>query len=233
MAAFHRLRFPLRLLPSLTQMWRKETVSMAAFLASGSLVYEIRLAGELVAREETTFDGRRIAGHRKSVDGSNRYEVEAELSQEGIVRRVRVRYDRGPQCRDGQARPLPRGRRGLPDLPRPDPRPRPRPRADAMDWKGGDDRFRDPGRFFEQAIRAMRRCLGASMGLRAEDGRFGGDPDRSGGTNRAHDGQPGTRSEADLVMGPSQAASRLRGIRHSPSKVAPSFRIRLGVLIVH
>ncbi len=81
-------------------MWRKETVSIAAFLAFGSLAYEIRLAGEAVAREETTFDGRKIAGHRKSIDGSSRYEVEAELSQEGIVRRVRLRYERGPFSRN-------------------------------------------------------------------------------------------------------------------------------------
>ena len=69
-------------------------------LPTGTYRYEIRRAGQLVAREETTFDGSRIAGWRQSIDGSDRSEVDAEISSEGFVTRIRLRYVRGPFSRN-------------------------------------------------------------------------------------------------------------------------------------
>ncbi len=67
---------------------------------TGPYRYEIRRGGELVALEEITFDGRLISGSRRAPDGSSRNEVEAEVSDEGLVVRVRVRYARGPFSRN-------------------------------------------------------------------------------------------------------------------------------------
>ena len=69
-------------------------------IPTGTYRYEIRRAGNLVAREETTFDGARIKGWRESVDGSDRSEVDAEISSEGFVTRIRLRYVRGPFSRN-------------------------------------------------------------------------------------------------------------------------------------
>lgn len=65
-------------------------------IPTGQYRYEIRRAGQLAAVEVERFDGVRIAGARSAPDGSNRHEVEAELADDGTVRRVRVRYARGP-----------------------------------------------------------------------------------------------------------------------------------------
>jgi hypothetical protein len=67
---------------------------------AGEYRYEIRRSGEALAREETTFDGRKIAGWRQSLEGANRDEVEAEISPEGLVVQVRLRYVRGPFSRN-------------------------------------------------------------------------------------------------------------------------------------
>jgi hypothetical protein len=67
---------------------------------AGLYGYEIHRAGSLVAREETGFDGRRITGSRQTCDGSSRNEVEAEISEDGLVHRVRLRYVRGPFSRN-------------------------------------------------------------------------------------------------------------------------------------
>ena len=67
---------------------------------AGEYRYEIRRTGEAPSREETTFDGRKIAGWRQSLEGANRNEVEAEISPEGLVIRVRLRYVRGPFSRN-------------------------------------------------------------------------------------------------------------------------------------
>lgn len=69
-------------------------------LASGTYRYEIRHRGNLVAKEETSFDGRTISGIRLSCDGSSRNEVEADLTEDGFVRRVHLRYVRGPFSRN-------------------------------------------------------------------------------------------------------------------------------------
>jgi hypothetical protein len=67
---------------------------------AGKYRYEIRRSGETLAREETTFDGVKISGWRQSPEGSNRNEVEAEISPHGLVLRVRLRYVRGPFSRN-------------------------------------------------------------------------------------------------------------------------------------
>ncbi|MGO9450316.1 MAG: hypothetical protein ACLQDV_04580 [Candidatus Binataceae bacterium] len=68
-------------------------------LPVGEYRYEIRRAGELIAIEETTFDGRKVAGSRRSPDGSNRNDIEAEISAEGLVHRLYLHYVRGPFSR--------------------------------------------------------------------------------------------------------------------------------------
>ena len=69
-------------------------------LPTGTYRYEIRRAGQLVAREEAIFDGFKITGWRKSIDGSDRSEVDADISSDGFVTRIRLRYVRGPFSRN-------------------------------------------------------------------------------------------------------------------------------------
>jgi hypothetical protein len=69
-------------------------------IPTGEYRYEIRSGGQLVAFEEERFDGARIAGVRSTRDGSNRHQVEADLAPDGTVRRVSVRYARGPFTRN-------------------------------------------------------------------------------------------------------------------------------------
>src|SRR5215472_15156600 len=72
----------------------------AEMFPQGTYRYEIRRAGQLVAREEATFDGYKIVGWRESVDGSDRSEVDADISSDGFVTRIRLRYVRGPFSRN-------------------------------------------------------------------------------------------------------------------------------------
>jgi hypothetical protein len=67
---------------------------------AGEYRYEIRRTGETLAREETTFEGGKISGWRQSLEGTNRSEVEAEISPQGLVVRLRLRYVRGPFSRN-------------------------------------------------------------------------------------------------------------------------------------
>jgi hypothetical protein len=69
-------------------------------IADGELRYEIRRNGELIAVENETLAWGRIHGVRRPASGSNVYEVEAELDDAGIVRRVAVSYSRGPFARN-------------------------------------------------------------------------------------------------------------------------------------
>ena len=66
---------------------------------AGEYRYEIRRTGETPTREETTFERGKIFGWRQSLEGTNRNEVEAEISPQGLVVRVRLRYVRGPFSR--------------------------------------------------------------------------------------------------------------------------------------
>jgi hypothetical protein len=68
-------------------------------IADGDFRYELRRAGELIAIETETLAWGMIRGIRRPASGSNVYEVEAELDDAGLVRRVAVSYSRGPFTR--------------------------------------------------------------------------------------------------------------------------------------
>ena len=67
-------------------------------LPAGTYHYEIGRSGQAFASEETSFDGRKISGWRKSIDGT--IEMDAEVDDGGIVLKVRLRYVRGPFSRN-------------------------------------------------------------------------------------------------------------------------------------
>ncbi|HZC46990.1 MAG TPA: hypothetical protein VE243_10980 [Candidatus Acidoferrum sp.] len=69
-------------------------------IADGDFRYEIRKAGELIAVETETLAWSRIHGVRRPMTGSNVFEVEAELDDAGLVRRIVVSYSRGPFTRN-------------------------------------------------------------------------------------------------------------------------------------
>ena len=69
-------------------------------IADGDFRYEIRIAGELIAVETETLAWSRIHGIRRPITGSNVFEVEAELDDSGLVRRIAVSYSRGPFTRN-------------------------------------------------------------------------------------------------------------------------------------
>jgi hypothetical protein len=69
-------------------------------IPDGEFRYEIRRAGELIATEEESLAAGKIRGVRHPAIGSNVYEVEAELDPDALVRRVVVRYSRGPFVRN-------------------------------------------------------------------------------------------------------------------------------------
>src|SRR5258708_35427438 len=66
----------------------------------GEFRYDIRRAGELIAVETETLAWGIIRGVRRAASGSNVYEVEAEVNDTGLVRRVVVNYSRGPFIRN-------------------------------------------------------------------------------------------------------------------------------------
>lgn len=68
-------------------------------IPEGDYRYEIVKAGVPAAIETTHLAGGRLRGEKRSVDGTNRYQVEAELDSEGRVRRLELRYQRGPFAR--------------------------------------------------------------------------------------------------------------------------------------
>jgi hypothetical protein len=69
-------------------------------IPDGEFRYEIRRAGELIATEEESLAAGKIRGVRHPASGSNVYEVEAELDADALVRRLVVRYIRGPFVRN-------------------------------------------------------------------------------------------------------------------------------------
>jgi len=69
-------------------------------IPDGDFRYEIRRAGELIATEEESLAAGKIRGVRHPASGSNVYEVAAELDPDALVRRVVVRYSRGPFVRN-------------------------------------------------------------------------------------------------------------------------------------
>ena len=70
-------------------------------IADGEFHYDIRRAGELIAVETESLAWGIIRGVRRAAIGANVYEVEAELDETGMVRRVAVSYSRGPFNRNG------------------------------------------------------------------------------------------------------------------------------------
>jgi hypothetical protein len=69
-------------------------------IADGDFRYEILRAGELIAVETESLAWGMIRGTRRPASGSNVYQVEAELDEAGLVRRVAVSYNRGPFTRN-------------------------------------------------------------------------------------------------------------------------------------
>ncbi|MGB6553351.1 MAG: hypothetical protein WBE78_07660 [Candidatus Binataceae bacterium] len=69
---------------------------MAMILPEGDLRYEIRRGGTIVAVEDSSFDGHRIAGERRFADSANRYAAAAELAEDGSIARMTLSYSRGP-----------------------------------------------------------------------------------------------------------------------------------------
>ena len=69
-------------------------------IADGEFRYEIRKAGELIAVEAESLAWGLIRGTRRPVSGSNVYEIEAELDEAGLIRRVVASYSRGPFTRN-------------------------------------------------------------------------------------------------------------------------------------
>jgi hypothetical protein len=65
-------------------------------LADGDFRYDIRQAGHLIAVESETMYGGLIRGIRRPASGSDVYEVEADIDDAGLVRRVVLSYSRGP-----------------------------------------------------------------------------------------------------------------------------------------
>lgn len=69
-------------------------------LADGEFHYDIRRAGESIASEHETLAAGRIHGLRRFASGDNLYEVQAELDDAGLVRRIVASYRRGPFSRN-------------------------------------------------------------------------------------------------------------------------------------
>ena len=69
-------------------------------IPDGEFRYEIRRGGELLATEEESLAAGKIRGVRHPASGSNVYEVEAELDADALIRRLVVRYIRGPFVRN-------------------------------------------------------------------------------------------------------------------------------------
>lgn len=64
-------------------------------IAPGAYRYEIRRGGAIQAIEEDRHSEGVISGSRRTIDGANLHEVEAQLDTDEAVARVTVRYNRG------------------------------------------------------------------------------------------------------------------------------------------
>ena len=64
-------------------------------IAPGAYRYEIRRSGAIQAIEEDRHSEGVISGSRRTIDGANLHEVEAQLDTDEAVARVTVRYNRG------------------------------------------------------------------------------------------------------------------------------------------
>jgi hypothetical protein len=68
-------------------------------IAEREYVYEISRRGDLIAIEEDRFTNGTIAGVRRSIDGSSRFEAESSIDENGLVTKIALRYVRGPFSR--------------------------------------------------------------------------------------------------------------------------------------
>ncbi len=69
-------------------------------IPEGEYVYEIRERASLLATERIQVAAEQIKGVRRSTEAAeNRYEVEAALDSDGLVKSIRLRYTRGPFSR--------------------------------------------------------------------------------------------------------------------------------------
>jgi hypothetical protein len=68
-------------------------------LPQGAYRYELRRDRRLVAIDEERLAGNRLSGVRRSSEGGDHYEVEAELDETGLVKSAALRYSRGPFSR--------------------------------------------------------------------------------------------------------------------------------------
>lgn len=65
----------------------------------GHYRYELRRGSDLIAIEEETLSAQGLSGARRTPDGLNRHEAEAQLDPAGLTKMVTVRYRRGPFSR--------------------------------------------------------------------------------------------------------------------------------------
>jgi hypothetical protein len=65
----------------------------------GDYRWEIRRGGAAIATEEATLDGTRLSGTRRLAESGDRHEVEAELGDGRLIKRLVLRYSRGPFTR--------------------------------------------------------------------------------------------------------------------------------------
>ena len=71
----------------------------SAALPPGKYRYELKRDGRVVALEDAELSATRFTGVRRSSDGGDRYEVEADLDEHGYVINLVLRYSRGPFAR--------------------------------------------------------------------------------------------------------------------------------------
>ncbi|HVN64745.1 MAG TPA: hypothetical protein VMT58_08915, partial [Candidatus Binataceae bacterium] len=76
-----------------------QSATMALELPEQTYRYEIRRAGTPIAVEDDDFSAGKIRSVRKEAAGSNLYEAEAELDGAASVKRIALRYRRGPFVR--------------------------------------------------------------------------------------------------------------------------------------
>jgi len=65
----------------------------------GDYRWEIRRGGVVMATEEVKLDGGRLTGTRRISESGDRHEVEADLGDDRLIRRLVLHYSRGPFTR--------------------------------------------------------------------------------------------------------------------------------------
>ncbi len=148
-------------------------------IPDGEFRYEIRRAGELIATEEESLAAGKIRGVKHPASGSNVYEVEAELDPDALIRRIVVRYSRGPFVRNATYESA--------------------DGAVAMDRANRRNRRKHSGRSDQQADLPAARQRSSCLDLRAADGRLRRNNDRRFGMRTAPPRRARTRHDTDLA----------------------------------